>query len=441
MSDIKVDISKSEAYITKEDIEAIIPEAAAAQRMLHDKTGAGNDFLGWLELPMNIDQMEIDRIKRCAWKIRSDSEILVVVGIGGSYLGAKAATEFFGASSISRMIKQSPGTPHILFAGNSLSASYHAELLDLLQDRDVSINVISKSGTTTEPALAFRLLKDFMEKKYGKKEAASRIYATTDAKKGALCELAKKEGYHTFVIPDDVGGRYSIFTPVGLLPICTAGINIDKMLEGAQRAVSEYSNDDISNNECARYAMARNILYRKGKVIELLVNYEPSLHYFAEWWKQLFGESEGKDKKGIFPAGVDFTTDLHSMGQYIQDGLRNLFETTLIINEPKRNIKIKADDTDSDGLNYLAGMDLDHINKQAFKGTMLAHLDGGVPQITITIPKQDEYTFGRLIYFFEKACGISGYMLGVNPFDQPGVEEYKKNMFALLGKPGYENRM
>jgi len=439
MAKIKVNFEKSENYITSADIDRMIPKAVKAHGIISNKTGPGNKFLGWLDLPVSYDRVEIERLKRCAWKIRSDSDILIVVGIGGSYLGTRAASSFLGHSFEELLQREKTGAPLILYAGNSISSTYHAELLEIVRSREISINVISKSGTTTEPALAFRLLKDLMEKKYGEKEAAERIYATTDSKKGALRELSEAKGYQTFIIPDDIGGRYSVLTPVGLLPIAVGGADIDKMLNGAQEGYEEYLNTNILKNACYMYAVARNILYNKGKHTEIMVNYEPGLHYLTEWWKQLFGESEGKEGKGIFPAGVDFTTDLHSMGQYIQEGMRNIFETVLMVEEPKKDIVIKADKDDLDGLNYLEGMSLDHINKKAFEATMLAHLDGGVPQISISIPKRDEYVFGKLVYFFEKACALSGYILGVNPFDQPGVEAYKKNMFALLGKPGYED--
>jgi len=439
MAKIKVNFEKSVNYITSADIDRMIPKAVKAHEMISNKTGPGNKFLGWLDLPVSYDRVEIERLKRCAWKIRSDSDILIVVGIGGSYLGTRAASSFLGHSFEELLQREKTGAPLILYAGNSISSTYHAELLEIVRSREISINVISKSGTTTEPALAFRLLKDLMEKKYGEKEAAERIYATTDSKKGALRELSEAKGYQTFIIPDDIGGRYSVLTPVGLLPIAVGGADIDKMLNGAQEGYEEYLNTNILKNACYMYAVARNILYNKGKHTEIMVNYEPGLHYLTEWWKQLFGESEGKEGKGIFPAGVDFTTDLHSMGQYIQEGMRNIFETVLMVEEAKKDIVIKADKDDLDGLNYLEGMSLDHINKKAFEATMLAHLDGGVPQISISIPKRDEYVFGKLVYFFEKACALSGYILGVNPFDQPGVEAYKKNMFALLGKPGYED--
>ncbi|HPZ05298.1 MAG TPA: glucose-6-phosphate isomerase, partial [Clostridiales bacterium] len=409
-----------------------------AHEMLHNKTGPGSDFTGWVDLPKVYDRDEFARIKAAAERIKSDSEALVVIGIGGSYLGARAAIEALAHSFHNLMPRSKRNTPEIYFVGNSISSTYMAELFELLDGKDISVNVISKSGTTTEPAIAFRVFREYLESKYGKEEAAKRIYATTDKARGALKKLADEEGYESFVIPDDVGGRFSVLTAVGLLPIAVAGIDIDEMMRGAADAADQYNNDDVTVNECYQYAAVRNALYRKGKTIEIMVNYEPSMHYFTEWWKQLYGESEGKDQKGIFPAGVDFTTDLHSMGQYIQDGLRNIFETVLNVEKPRKNIMIKADKDDLDGLNFLAGKDVDFVNKMAMQGTVLAHTDGGVPNLVISIPEMNSYWFGNLVYFFEKACGISGYLLGVNPFDQPGVEAYKKNMFALLGKPGYE---
>ncbi|MGL5329658.1 MAG: glucose-6-phosphate isomerase, partial [Peptostreptococcaceae bacterium] len=392
----------------------------------------------WVELPNNYDKEEFDRIKVAAEKIKSDSEVLLVIGIGGSYLGARAAIEMCGHSFRNNLSKEDRKAPEVYFVGQNISSTYMMDLLDVIKDKDVSINVISKSGTTTEPAIAFRVFKDFLEKKYGKEEASRRIYATTDSKKGALKQLADEEGYQTFVIPDDVGGRFSVLTPVGLLPIAAAGLDIDAMMNGAKEACEEYRNSDVKENKSYQYAVARNILHRKGKDVELLVNYEPQLHYVSEWWKQLFGESEGKDNKGIFPASVDFSTDLHSMGQYIQDGKRILFETVISVESPKKVVTIENEDIDLDGLNYLAGKTVDFINEKAFQGTLLAHTDGQVPNLLLSIEKLDEYNFGYLVYFFEKACAISGYLLGVNPFNQPGVEAYKKNMFALLGKPGFE---
>lgn len=406
--------------------------------MLHEKTGAGNDYTGWVELPVSYDKAEFARIKAAAEKIKSDSDALVVIGIGGSYLGARAAIEALSHSFYNLMPKSERKTPEIYFVGNSISSTYIIELLELLKGKDISVNVISKSGTTTEPALAFRIFREYMEKKYGKAGAGKRIYATTDKARGALKKLATEEKYESFVIPDDVGGRYSVLTPVGLLPIAVAGVDIDRMMKGAADAYELYKNPDPAANDCYRYAAVRNALYRKNKTTEIMVNYEPSLHFFTEWWKQLYGESEGKDQKGIFPAGVDFTTDLHSMGQYVQDGLRNIFETVLNVEKPRKNMDIKADKDDIDGLNFLTGKDIDLVNKKAMQGTILAHTDGGVPNLVVNVPEMNSYWFGSLVYFFEKACAISGYLLGVNPFDQPGVEAYKKNMFVLLGKPGYE---
>ena len=438
MKKLGFDHSNALSFISENEIACLSPFVTIAHEMLHSKTGPGSDFTGWVDLPKNYDREEFARIKAAAEKIRSDSDALVVIGIGGSYLGARAAIEALSHSFHNLLPKAERGTPEIYFVGNSISSTYIAELLELLEGKDISVNVISKSGTTTEPAIAFRVFREYLESRYGKDGAARRIYATTDRARGALKKLADEEGYETFVIPDDVGGRFSVLTAVGLLPIAVAGIDIDEMMNGAADAADLYSNGDVAVNDCYRYAAVRNALYRKGKTIEIMVNYEPSMHYFTEWWKQLYGESEGKDHKGIFPAGVDFTTDLHSMGQYIQDGLRNIFETVLNIEKPRKNITIKEDKDDLDGLNFLTGRDIDFVNKMAMQGTVLAHTDGGVPNLVVNIPEMNSYWFGNLVYFFEKACGISGYLLGVNPFDQPGVEAYKKNMFALLGKPGYE---
>ncbi|NTV89959.1 MAG: glucose-6-phosphate isomerase [Clostridiales bacterium] len=438
MQKLSFDYSKAEQFVKGHEIDYLSEYVIKAHEALHSGTGAGSDFLGWVGLPVSYDREEYARIKAAAEKIRSDSDILVVIGIGGSYLGAKAALDALSHSFRNLQPKSARKSPEIFFAGNSISSTYMADLLDLLEGRELSINVISKSGTTTEPALAFRILKEYMENKYGKVEAAKRIYATTDKARGALKTLADEEKYETFVIPDDIGGRYSVLTAVGLLPLAAAGIDTDEMLRGAADAYELYKKPSLSENDCYRYAAVRNALYRKGKTTEILVNYEPSLQYFTEWWKQLFGESEGKDNKGIFPAGLNFTTDLHSMGQYVQEGMRNLFETVINVEKPSRNIEIKADKDNIDGLNFLAGMDMDAVNKKAMQGTMLAHTDGGVPNLVVNVPEMNSYYFGSLVYFFEKACGISGYLLGVNPFDQPGVEAYKKNMFALLGKPGYE---
>jgi len=438
MQSIKFDYSNALNFISENEVAYFENFIAVAHDMLHNKTGAGNDFLGWVDLPVNYDKEEFARIKKAAEKIKSDSDVLVVIGIGGSYLGARAAIEMLSHSFYNILPKEKRKTPEIYFVGNNISSTYVYDLLDLIEGKDISINVISKSGTTTEPAIAFRIFKEYIEKKYGKKEAAARIYATTDKARGALKKVADEEKYETFVIPDDVGGRYSVLTAVGLLPIAVSGADIDLMIKGAADAYELYKNKKLSENDCYKYAAVRNALYRKNKTIEIMVNYEPSLHFFTEWWKQLYGESEGKDGKGIFPAGVDFTTDLHSMGQYIQDGLRNIFETVLNVESPCKNIVIPDDAANLDGLNFLSGKDMDYVNKKAMEGTILAHNDGGVPNLVVNIPKLDEYYFGSLVYFFEKACGISGYLLGVNPFDQPGVEAYKKNMFALLGKPGYE---
>ena len=425
---------KASEFINKEEIEKVASQVSLAHKTLTEGTGAGNDFLGWIDLPVNYDKAEFERIEKAADKIRNDSDVLVVIGIGGSYLGAKAAIDFLTGPFYNYTAKT-----QIIFAGNNISPNYLNSVVKCLEGKDVSVNVISKSGTTTEPAVAFRVLKKFMEDKYGKEEAKNRIYATTDKAKGALKNLADEEGYETFVVPDDVGGRFSVLTAVGLLPIAVCGADIKAMMQGAADAREMYASDDLETNECYQYAAVRNILHRKGKDVEMLVNYEPELQYFTEWWKQLYGESEGKDGKGIFPAGVSFSTDLHSMGQYIQDGRRMMFETVLCVEESKTDVVIGEDADNVDGLNFLAGKGMDYVNKKAFEGTYLAHNDGGVPNLIINIKRLDEYTFGQLVYFFEKACGISGYMLGVNPFNQPGVESYKKNMFALLGKPGYES--
>ncbi|MBE7064855.1 MAG: glucose-6-phosphate isomerase [Ruminococcaceae bacterium] len=437
MGVIKFDYKNAEKFVQPYEIDMLSAQVSAAHDMLHNKTGAGNDYVGWVDLPKNFDKEEYARIKECVERIKSDSDVLIVIGIGGSYLGARAAIEMLTGSFYNLEAVKNRKQTAVLFAGCNISASYMCDLMKIIDGYDVSVNVISKSGTTTEPAIAFRFLKEHMEKKYGREGAAKRIYATTDKARGALKKLADAEGYETFVIPDDVGGRFSVLTPVGLLPIGVAGADLDKIMEGAEKAYEEYLEPDVTKNDCYKYAAVRNALYRKGKDIEILVNYEPSLHYITEWWKQLYGESEGKDQKGIFPAGVDFTTDLHSMGQYIQDGQRKLFETVISVATPKQNIILQVTEDDIDGLNYLAGKDMDYVNKQAAKGTMMAHVDGGVPNLEIEIPAMDEFSFGALVYFFEKACGISGYMLGVNPFNQPGVEAYKKNMFTLLGKPGY----
>ena len=422
-------------FITDDEIKAMAAAVEDAHQKIEDKSGEGSDFLGWVDLPVNYDKEEFERIKVAAEKIKSDSKALVVIGIGGSYLGARAAIEFCTSQNYNLVSKD---TPNIYFSGNSISGNSLSELVDMVKDVDFSINVISKSGTTTEPAIAFRIFRDLLIKKYGEEEAAKRIYVTTDKAKGTLKEFSDKAGYETFVVPDDVGGRYSVLTAVGLLPIAVAGIDIDKMMQGAADAREAYSVCDISKNDCYKYAAIRNVLLGKGKAVELMVAYEPDFTMMNEWFKQLFGESEGKDGKGIFPASVICSTDLHSMGQYIQDGVRMLFETSVVFTKPKREVVIEEDEVNADGLNFLAGQTMDFVNRKAYEGTLLAHVDGGVPNICIEVPEMNEYEFGYLVYFFEKACAVSGYVLGVNPFNQPGVESYKKNMFALLGKPGYE---
>lgn len=438
MSKVTFDYSKATSFISEDEVTSMKKIAEDAKKVLVEKTGAGNDFLGWIDLPVDYDKDEFDRIKKAAKKIQGDSEVLVVIGIGGSYLGARAAIDFLRHGFYNNVSKEIRKTPEIYYAGNSISPAYLQGLIDVIGDRDFSVNIISKSGTTTEPAIAFRVFKEMLEKKYGKEEAAKRIYATTDKAKGALKNLATEEGYETFVVPDDVGGRFSVLTAVGLLPIAVSGADIEKLMEGAAAGRKEALENDFAENGALQYAAIRNILLRKGKTIEVLANYEPSLHYVSEWWKQLYGESEGKDQKGIFPASVDLTTDLHSMGQFIQDGNRILFETVMNVETSKEEIIINEEPVDLDGLNYLAGKTVDFINKSAMNGTILAHTDGNVPNLIVNIPEQNEYYLGQLFYFFEFACGISGYLLGVNPFNQPGVESYKKNMFALLGKPGFE---
>ena len=439
MKKLSLDLSKTTAFLNDYEIEYMEEAVKAAHDKLHNKSGAGNDFLGWIDLPVNYDKEEFERIKKAAEKIKSDSDALIVIGIGGSYLGARAAIEMLTNTFHNALDNDKRKAPKIFYVGNNISSTYMADLLEAVEGKDISVNVISKSGTTTEPAIAFRIFKDLLEKKYGKEEAKKRIYATTDKAKGALKTLADAEGYETFVVPDDVGGRFSVLTAVGLLPIAAAGINIDDIMKGAADAREEYANPSLKENDAYKYAAVRNALYNKGKEIEILVNYEPALVYFNEWWKQLYGESEGKDNKGLFPAGVSFTTDLHSMGQYIQEGRRNLFETVINIEAPKKKVVIEANDENLDGLNFLAGKEMDYVNHKAFEGTLLAHNDGGVPNLVLNVPEISAYYFGQLVYFFEKACGISGYLLGINPFNQPGVEAYKKNMFALLGKPGYED--
>ncbi len=435
MAEIKLNLKNSD--ITQKSILEYKEQVENIHKDLHRRANHENDFVGWLELPTNYDKKEFARIKKAAKKIKKESDILVVIGIGGSYLGARAVIESLTSSFYHMLSDKQRKYPQILYVGNNLSPNYINELIDYIGNKDFSVNVISKSGTTTEPAVAFRIFREILENKYGIDEARSRIYATTDKEKGALKTLADNEGYEQFVVPDNIGGRYSVLTAVGLLPIAVAGIDIDKLMEGARIGQERYNDSNLKYNECYQYAVARNILYKARKNIEILVNYEPKMHYFTEWWKQLFGESEGKDKKGIFPAGVDFTTDLHSMGQYIQEGKRNLFETVIAIENPNTDIKIHPDDDNLDGLNYLAGKGLDYVNKKAMEGTIKAHVTGNVPNMLIKMEQLDEKNIGELIYFFEKACAMSGMLLGVNPFNQPGVEEYKKNMFKLLKKPGY----
>ncbi len=438
MSKVTFDYSKVSSFISDEEVVNMKKIAEDAKKVLLEKTGAGNDFLGWIDLPVDYDKEEFERIKKAAKKIQGDSEVLVVIGIGGSYLGARAAIEFLRHGFYNNVSKEVRKTPEIYYAGNSISPAYLKGLIDVIGDRDFSVNIISKSGTTTEPAIAFRVFKEMLEKKYGKEEAAKRIYATTDKEKGALKGLATAEGYESFVVPDDVGGRFSVLTAVGLLPIAVSGADIDKLMEGAASGRDKALNNVFEENDAMLYASIRNILHRKGKLVEITANYEPSLHYFGEWWKQLYGESEGKDQRGIFPAAVDLTTDLHSMGQFIQDGSRIMFETVVNIENTDAKIYIEEDSDDLDGLNYLAGKDMDFVNKSAMNGTVLAHTDGNVPNLMVNVPEQNEFYLGELFYMYEFACGISGYILGVNPFNQPGVESYKRNMFALLGKPGYE---
>lgn len=432
-----IKLNLENAKIDEKEIMKYKSQVENIHKDLHRRAGDEDDFVGWLELPTNYDKEEFERIKKAAEKIRKESDVLLVIGIGGSYLGARAVIDALNSSFVNLQKEEKRKYPMIFYVGNNLSPNYINELIEILEDKDFSVNVISKSGTTTEPAIAFRIFREILENKYGIDEARSRIYVTTDKERGALKTLSEMEGYERFIVPDNVGGRYSVLSAVGLLPIATAGVDIDKLMNGARIAQEKYSDSDLKYNECYRYAIARNILYKSDKLIEVLVNYEPKLHYFTEWWKQLYGESEGKDRKGIFPAGVDYTTDLHSMGQYVQDGRRNLFETVINVKTPNLNIRLNSDDDNLDGLNYLAGKDLDYVNKKAMEGTVEAHVSGGVPNIMITIDELNEENIGELIYFFELSCGISGNILGVNPFNQPGVEEYKKNMFRLLEKPGY----
>lgn len=433
---IQLDAKHLSDFIREDEYTAVAPQVKLAHELLHTGTGAGNDFIGWVTLPTDYDKEEFARIKAAARKIKSDTDVFIVIGIGGSYLGARAAIEFLKSPNYNAMKKD---TPDIYFTGNSISSTALSELLEICEGRNVSINMISKSGTTTEPAIAFRVFRSYLEKKYGKEEARKRIYCTTDRERGTLKRLADQEGYETFVVPDDVGGRYSVLTAVGLLPIAVSGADIDALMAGAAKAQRELADPDLSKNDCYKYAAIRNILYRKGKEIEILVSYEPAYTMMCEWWKQLYGESEGKNNKGLFPASVIFSTDLHSMGQYIQDGRRSLFETVVLFDKAKKDLFIGNDPENVDGLNFLEGKSMAYVNRKAFEGTVLAHTDGGVPSVVLSAPDFSEDTLGYIIYFFEKACAISGYMMGVNPFDQPGVESYKKNMFALLGKPGYES--
>ena len=435
---ISFDYSKATGFFTEEALADMKKRAEEARDVLLQRSGAGNDFLGWIDLPVDYDKEEFARIEKAAAKIREDSDVLIVIGIGGSYLGARAANEFLNHSFYNNLPKEVRKAPEIYYAGNSISGTYLSHLIEIVGDRDFSVNVISKSGTTTEPAIAFRVFKALAEKKYGKEGAAKRIYATTDRARGALKKLADAEGYESFVVPDDVGGRFSVLTAVGLLPIAATGVDINELMRGAAD-MREYSmNAPTDENDSMLYAAVRNVFLESGKCVELTSNYEPCFHYVAEWWKQLYGESEGKDRKGLFPASVDFTTDLHSMGQYVQDGMRVMFETVIDIESSKATITLEKEDVDLDGLNYLAGKDMDFVNNAALNGTLLAHTDGDVPNLIVRVKDQTAYTLGQLFYFYEFACGVSGYILGVNPFNQPGVESYKKNMFALLGKPGYE---
>ncbi|MCH4008667.1 glucose-6-phosphate isomerase [Companilactobacillus sp.] len=436
MTHIKFDDSKLGKFVHDNELGEMQAMVTAADTELREGTGAGNDFRGFLDLPVNYDKDEFARIKKAAKKIQSNSEVFVGIGIGGSYLGARMAIDFLSSSFYN--VKNNRDVPEVYFAGNSISPNYLSDLIDVIGDRDFSINVISKSGTTTEPSIAFRILKAKLVEKYGKEGAKERIFATTDRAKGALKSESDAEGYEEFVVPDDLGGRYSVLSAVGLLPIAVAGIDIDKLMEGAAAARTDYSDSDIEKNDAYKYAALRNILYRKGYTTELLENYEPNLQYLGEWWKQLMGESEGKDQKGIYPSSANFSTDLHSLGQYIQEGRRNLMETVVMIDKPRHDLEIPSEEKDLDGLKYLEGKTMDFANKRAYEGVVLAHTDGGVPVMSVHIPEQDAFTLGYLIYFFEAAVAISGYLNGINPFNQPGVEAYKKNMFGLLGKPGFE---
>lgn len=438
--EVTFDYSKAAGFVSAEEMANFKTTVMTAKETLINKTGAGNDFLGWIDLPVDYDKDEFARIKKAAAKIQSDSDVLLVVGIGGSYLGARAAIEFLSHSFYNVLPKGVRKTPEIYFVGNSISSKYIRDLQQVLEGKDFSINIISKSGTTTEPAIAFRVFKEMLVNKYGKEEASKRIYATTDKARGALKNLADQEGYEEFVVPDDVGGRYSVLTAVGLLPIAVSGADIDKLMEGAASGRKKALEQPYEANAALQYAAVRNILLRKGKQVEITANYEPSLHYVSEWWKQLYGESEGKDHRGILPASVDLTTDLHSMGQFIQDGARIMFETVINVEESPAEILLQKEEIDTDGMNYLAGKSVDFVNKSAMNGTILAHTDGDVPNLMVTVPEQNEFYLGELFYFYEFACGVSGYILGINPFNQPGVESYKRNMFALLGKPGYEEQ-
>ncbi|MGT2929991.1 glucose-6-phosphate isomerase [Streptococcus dentasini] len=440
MTHIQFDYSKVlNKFIEPHELDYLQMQVTAADAALRNGTGPGAEMTGWLTLPEDYDREEFARIQKAAEKIQSDSDVLIVIGIGGSYLGARAAIDFLNNSFVNLQTAQERKNPQILYAGNSISSNYLADLVDYVADKDFSVNVISKSGTTTEPAIAFRVFKELLIKKYGQDEANKRIYATTDRVKGAVKVEADANGWETFVVPDSVGGRFTVLTPVGLLPIAASGADITQLMEGANAARKAYSSDNLAENQAYQYAAIRNILYRKGYVTEVLANYEPSLQYFSEWWKQLAGESEGKDQKGIYPTSANFSTDLHSLGQFIQEGYRNLFETVIRVDKPRKNITIPNEEADLDGLGYLQGKDVDFVNKKATDGVLLAHTDGGVPNTYLTIPEQNEFTLGYTIYFFEIAIAISGYLNGVNPFDQPGVEAYKKNMFALLGKPGFED--
>ncbi|MFC4323442.1 glucose-6-phosphate isomerase [Litchfieldia salsa] len=440
MTHVTFDYTKALTFFGEHEITYLRDAVKVAHHSLHEGTGAGSDFLGWIDLPTQYDKEEFSRIVKSAEKIKSDSDVLLVVGIGGSYLGARAAIEMLNHSFYNSLSKEQRKTPQVIFVGNNISSTYMKDLVDVLEGKDFSINVISKSGTTTEPALAFRIFRKMLEEKYGKEAAKARIYATTDKARGALKTLATEEGYESFIIPDDVGGRFSVLTAVGLLPIAASGVDIAAIMEGAADASKDFSKSELEDNPAYQYAAVRNLLYNKGKTIEMLINYEPGLQYFSEWWKQLFGESEGKDQKGIYPSSANFSTDLHSLGQYVQEGRRDIFETVLHVAKSRHELTIEEEANDLDGLNYLAGQSVDFVNKKAFEGTMLAHTDGGVPNLIVNLPEMNEYTFGYLVYFFEKACAMSGYLLGVNPFDQPGVEAYKVNMFALLGKPGFEEK-